>query len=229
MQPSGLPWRFVCGRRFEHKSDIIVKINFGFFLAKAFRFLNRPALRDCEVSRCARVGTGSNLIHVKMGDYSYCGKNCSMLDTEIGSFCSIASYCAIGGAAHPMTNVSTSPVFSLGRNVFNKNLGELATPEAKPVIIGSDVWIGEKVFVKDGIHIGHGAVIGAHSVVTEDVPSYAIVAGTPAKIIRYRFEEKQIERLLESRWWELPAPELKALSQYMTNVDLFLEKVGKKA
>lgn len=206
-----------------------MKYNLGFFVSKACRFLNRPALRNCVVSQHASVGTGSNLIHVKMGDYSYCGKNCSMLDTEIGSFCSIASYCAIGGAAHPMTNVSTSPVFSKGRNVFNMNLGELATPEAKPVIIGSDVWIGEKVFIKDGIHIGHGAVIGAHSVVTEDVPSYAIVAGTPAKIRRYRFEEKQIERLLESRWWELPASELKALSQYMTNVDLFLEQVGKKA
>ncbi len=128
-----------------------------------------------------------------------------------------------------MTNVSTSPVFFPGRNVFNESLGDLAAPEAKPVIIGSDVWIGEKVFIKDGLHIGHGAVIGAHSVVTEDVPAYAVVAGTPAKIIRYRFEEKQIERLLESRWWELPAPELKTLSQYMTNVDLFLEQVEKKA
>ena len=202
-----------------------MKVNFGFFLSKACRFLNRPALRDCQVSRRANVGTGSNLIRVKMGDYSYCGKNCSILDTEIGSFCSIASYCAIGGAAHPMTNVSTSPVFSAGRNVFGENLGALPAPEAKPVVIGSDVWIGEAVFIKDGVQIGHGAVVGAHSVVTEDVPPYAIVAGAPAKILRYRFTEAQIERLLKSKWWELPAAKLKEVSRYMDDVDKFLENL----
>ena len=205
-----------------------MKVNFGFFLSKACRYLNRPALRDCEVSRCARIGTGSNLIHVKVGEYSYCGKNCSVLDTEIGSFCSIASYCAIGGAAHPLANVSTSPVFSHGRNVFGENLGDLPASKAKPVVIGSDVWIGEAVFIKEGIQIGHGAVIGAHSVVTEDVPPYAVVAGTPAKIIRYRFTEEQIARLLASQWWTLPASELKGISRYMSDVELFLEHFEKK-
>ena len=107
-----------------------MKVNFGFFLSKVCRFLNRPALRNCELSRSARIGTGSNLIHVKMGEFSYCGKNCSVLDTEIGSFCSIASYCAIGGAAHPLINVSTSPVFSRGRNVFGENLGNLSTSDS---------------------------------------------------------------------------------------------------
>lgn len=202
-----------------------MKINFGFFLSKALRFLNRPALRNCEVSNSARVGTGSNLIRVKMGDYSYCGKNCSILDTTIGHFCSMASYCAIGGATHPMTNVSTSPVFMEGRNVFGKNLGELPASEAKQVIIGSDVWIGEAVFVREGVQIGHGAVVGAHSVVIEDVPPYAIVAGTPAKIIRYRFSNEQIKRLLDARWWELPVSKLKAISRFMDNIDVFLENV----
>ena len=159
-----------------------------------------------------------------MGEFSYCGKNCSVLDTEIGSFCSFASYCAIGGAAHPLINVSTSPVFSRGRNVFGENLGNLSTSDSKPVAIGNDVWIGEAVFIKEGIRIGHGAVIGAHSVVTEDVPPYAIVAGAPAKIIRYRFSEKQIARLLASKWWLLPTSELKVVSRYMNDVELFLEQ-----
>lgn len=205
-----------------------MKINIGFLLSKACRYLNRPALRDCEVSRHAKVGTGSNCINVKMGDYSYCGKNCSLLETEIGSFCSIASYCAIGGAAHPMTNVSTSPVFFAGRNVFRERLGNLPVTKAKPVVIGSDVWIGEAAFIKEGIKIGHGAVIGAHSVVTEDVPPYAIVAGVPAKIIRYRFAEEQIAQLLASKWWVLPASELKELSCFMNDVKLFLKHIEKK-
>ena len=206
-----------------------MKVNFGFWVSKALRFLNRPALRNCRISRRAVVGTGSNLINVKMGDYSYCGKNCSMLDAEIGSFCSIASYCAVGGAAHPVGNVSSSPVFLEGRNVFKENLGNLAAPESKPVFIGSDVWIGEAVFVKEGVRIGHGAVVGAHSVVTEDVPAYAVVAGAPARIIRYRFSESQIKRLLEAKWWELPGGKLKTLSKYMDNVDLFLDTIEKQA
>lgn len=206
-----------------------MKVNFGFWVSKALRFLNRPALRDCRVSKRARVGTGSNLVDVKMGDYSYCGKNCSMLDTEIGSFCSIASYCAVGGAAHPVGNVSSSPVFLEGRNVFKENLGNLAAAESKPVVIGSDVWIGEAVFVKEGVKIGHGAVVGAHSVVTEDVAPYAIVAGAPARLIRYRFSDEQIARLLASKWWELPADKLKVLSKHMDNVDLFLENIEKQA
>lgn len=206
-----------------------MKVNFGFWVSKALRFLNRPALRDCRVSKRARVGTGSNLVNVKMGDYSYCGKNCSMLDTEIGSFCSIASYCAIGGAAHPVGNVSSSPVFLKGRNVFKENLGNLAAAESKTVVIGSDVWIGEAVFVKEGVKIGHGAVVGAHSVVTEDVAPYAIVAGAPARLIRYRFSDEQIARLLASKWWELPADKLKVLSKHMDNVDLFLENIEKQA
>jgi acetyltransferase-like isoleucine patch superfamily enzyme len=73
----------------------------------------------------------------------------------------------------------------------------------REVSIGSDVWIGTRAIVLRGVNVGHGAIIAANAVVTKNVPDYAIVAGVPAKIIRYRFDPDKIKWLLESNWWEL--------------------------
>lgn len=178
-----------------------MKLNFGFFLSKFFRLVNRPALRNCNIHPTAKVGTGSNCISLNMGKYSYMGKNNSVCNTDIGAFCSIASYCAIGGGAHSTDVISTSPVFLKGKNIFGKNFAEFDCEINKKVTIGNDVWIGESVFIKDGITIGDGAVIGAHSVVTHDIPDYAVVAGAPAKLLRYRFDEETVKMLKESEWW----------------------------
>lgn len=185
-----------------------MKVNLGFFVNKFLRLINRPALRDCDIDKTAKVGTGSNCIGVKMGRYSYMGKNNSVTNTKIGSFCSIASYCAIGGGAHPLTMVSTSPVFYEGRNGFGKHFDSIPAELNKPVGIGNDVWIGEAVFIHDGVKVGTGAVIGAHSVVIKDVPPYAIVAGAPARILRYRFDDETIRKLLNSHWWDWPEDKL---------------------
>lgn len=185
-----------------------MRINPGFLVNKLLRAVNRPALRDCSIDRTAKVGTGSNCIGVTMGRYSYMGKNSSVADTTIGAFCSIASYCAIGGAAHPIEMVSTSPVFFEGRNVFGRHFARMKAPGAKPVVIGNDVWIGEGVFIKEGITVGDGAVIGAHSVVTRNIPPYAVAAGAPAGIIRYRFDEKEIAKLRRLKWWDWPEEKL---------------------
>ena len=74
----------------------------------------------------------------------------------------------------------------------------------QPIHIGHDVWIGYGAIIMDGVTVGTGAIVGAAAVVTKDVPPYAIVAGVPARIIRYRFDENTIKRLLESRWWDFP-------------------------
>lgn len=193
-----------------------MKVNPGFFVNKLIRAINRPALRNCSIDKSSSIGTGSNCIKVSMGRYSYMGKNNSVCNTTIGSFCSIASYCAIGGGAHPLNMVSTSPVFYVGKNVFKKNFGNIEAEINKPVIIENDVWIGEGVFINDGITVGDGAVIGAHSVVTHDVPPYAIVAGAPAKVIRYRFSEEEIKKLEELKWWNWPEEKL---AQYGSSFD----------
>lgn len=196
-------------------------VNFGFFISKFLRWINRPALRDCSIHKTAKVGTGSNCINVTMGRYSYMGKNNSVSNTTIGAFCSIASYCAIGGGAHALDMVSTSPVFCAGRNVFGVNFGHNKPKINKPVIIGNDVWIGENVFINDGLNIGNGAIIGAHSVVTHDVPPYAIVAGAPARILRFRFSDNEIRRLEKSEWWLLPNFELKKKSISFSDISKF--------
>ncbi len=81
----------------------------------------------------------------------------------------------------------------------------------RPVTIGNDVWIGVRVIILGGVKIGNGAVIGAGSVVTRDVPPYAVVAGAPARLIRYRFEEPVIRRLEELQWWNKSEEELRQL------------------
>lgn len=85
------------------------------------------------------------------------------------------------------------------------------------VVIGNDCWIGYKASIISGVTIGDGAVVLSHALVTKDVPPYAIVGGVPAKIIGYRYEEKQIESLLKIKWWNIP------LSKVIENKDLFLD------
>ena len=174
-----------------------------YLYAKAILFMQGPAERDCNISETAWIGHRSNLIRVTMGRYSYVGMNNSISDCKIGSFCSIASYCAIGGGVHPLDKVSTSPVFYDKNNCFreHKFISIPFSEECKTVVIGNDVWIGENCFIKAGVTIGDGAVVGAHSVVTKDIPPYAIVAGAPAKILRFRFDENKIKELLELQWW----------------------------
>lgn len=179
------------------------RINLGWIISKILRLINRPALRNCIISKKAKVGTGSNLINVSIGKYSYTGKNVNAVNAIIGNFCSIASYCCIGGGDHAKDLISTSPVFVKGRNCFGVNLTLSDIKLQKAVKIGNDVWIGEKVFIIDGITIGDGAIIGANSVVTHDIPPYAIAAGCPARIIRYRFASSVINVLLASKWWNL--------------------------
>lgn len=199
-----------------------MNINPGFLINKFIRIINRPALRDCLIDKKAKVGTGSNCIGVQMGRYSYMGKNNSVANTTIGAFCSIASYCAIGGGAHPLSLVSTSPVFYGGKNIFGQNFGTNEAKVNKPVTIGNDVWIGEGVFINDGINVGNGAIIGAHSVITHDIPAYAVVAGAPAKILRYRFSEEEIQKLLELKWWDWTEEKLQKYGNQFVSVDKLL-------
>lgn len=200
-------------------------LNPGYFISKLLKRLNRPALRNCKLHKKTSVGSGCNCINVVMDKYSYMGDKCVAVNAAIGPFCSIASYCCIGGGAHPSNLLSSSPVFYDGKNSFGKHFSKIKFDESKPVNLGADVWVGEKVFIKDGIDIGTGAIIGAHSVVTHNVPSYAIVGGVPAKIIRYRFDEETIEALLNLKWWEFPEEKLSRFAVYLQDKEVTKENI----
>lgn len=173
------------------------------------------------------IESGSTLVNVSFGRYTYCGYNCTMLNTNIGAFTSISDNVVIGGAMHPMDWVSTSTVFYHGRDSIKKLFSEYKREPDKVTEIGNDVWIGINVVIKQGVKIGNGAVIGMGSVVTKDVPDYSIYAGNPAKLIRYRFEPEIIEGLLESKWWNLPDEELKEYAKYIRNPKEFLRNLKK--
>ena len=122
----------------------------------------------------------------------------------IGSFCSIARNVVIQEFNHDFKRL-TSYYFNV--NVLQGKLKEDAISKGD-VIIGHDVWIGTHSVILSGVNIATGAVIAANSVVTSDVPPYAIVAGSPAKIISYRFNAETINELLVSEWWNLPIDEI---------------------
>jgi acetyltransferase-like isoleucine patch superfamily enzyme len=140
--------------------------------------------------------------------------------SSIGRFCSIAGGVAAGSVDHPTDFLSTSnmfyakwsrvwaetePFYEAHSCVFGEDCDVYASrvlAAKKKISIGNDVWIGEGAFIARGVSVGDGAIIAARAVVTKDVEPYAIVGGTPARLIRYRFGESTIARLKNSRWWE---------------------------
>lgn len=173
-----------------------------YFLAKMLKRLLRPAaLINCKIDKTAAVCSGSELSSVKMSRYSYIGNNCFIVNAKIGAFCSIADKCSIGGAAHPLQRVSTSPVFHSGKNIMHKNFADFQRIKTPLTVIENDVWIGMGAYIKAGVTVHNGAVIGMGSVVTKDIPAYEIWAGNPAKKIGQRFDQETVAALEKTEWW----------------------------
>lgn len=126
--------------------------------------------------------------------------------TSIGRYCSIGSNCCIGQEkyTHPTTWVSSHPFQYEGGLLEHK-------PVLSGVIIGHDVWIGHGAMIMEGVQVGTGAIVASQALVTRDVPPYAVVAGNPAKIVKFRHSEDTIDRLLRSNWWERDISWLRSL------------------
>lgn len=194
-------------------------------LFKLLRKLRLKGVRASSIDSTSKIESGTSFYFSKMDRYSFCGYDCDINNADIGSFVSIASDVVVGGGRHPMEWVSMSPVFYEGRDSVRQKFSIHKREPIKRVVIGNDVWIGRSAILLPGVEVGNGSVIGAGAVVTKNVPAYAIVAGNPARLIRYRFNEGIIQRLLETRWWELHDDELHKLAPHFNNVERFLEVI----
>jgi len=143
----------------------------------------------------------------------------------VGNFCSIAANVTIYlGGNHRSDWVTTYPFGHIHQNIFNQFNG-IGHPSTKgDVIIGNDVWIGGNATIMSGITIGDGSIIANNSHVVKNVEPYTIVGGNPAKLIRYRFSEQQIEKLLEIKWWNWDDEKINKFSPLLcNNIDEFIK------
>ena len=138
---------------------------------------------------------------------------------HIGSFCSIAEDVVfLLGGAHRPDWVTTSPLRILMRQ---EGAGNDGTPKSDgDIVIGNDVWIAYGATVTSGVHIGDGAVVGTRSVVLDDVPPYGVVAGSPARVVRYRFDEATRDRLLRTKWWDWPDERIRSSIPLLCSSDV---------
>ncbi len=139
----------------------------------------------------------------------------------IGKFCQIASGVnfIMNGANHQMNAVSTFPFYIL--DGWDQNVPSLTEMPLKgDTTVGNDVWIGQNATILAGVTIGNGAIIGANSVVGSDVPSYSIVAGNPAKLIRKRFDDELVDLMEQFKWWDKTVEEINTLIPLLSNSDL---------
>ena len=179
----------------------------------------------------------------RIGAYSMLHGPGSVCWAEIGRYCSIAPLVTIGANEHAMDWFSTSSLLE-NSNLYgwNKLIAADETPcttmfhnsaSIEKITIGNDVWIGQSAFIRNGVTIGDGAVIGAMSNVVSDVPPYCIYAGNPARFIRHRFQEDIIERLLRLQWHQYRIFDLfpgvsNEISETISNIERIIETTSLK-
>lgn len=173
------------------------------------------------------VGRFVHLSKTEIGKYTYIGNRCEFSRTKIGSFCSISSNVRVLVGTHPTKSwVSTHPLFFSKRTYLgdgfllqNRYDEYEYTSGGYYCEIGNDVWIGSNVLIKQGVKIGNGAIIGANSLVLKDVPEYTIVGGSPAQIIRARFNDEDISFLNDIQWWKWSYAKLQKLAPFFDSID----------
>lgn len=195
------------------------------------RFPSARIEKGVTISQSSTIGVNTLLCknvvlnHSEIGQYSYINHSSLIQNTIIGNYCSIAHGVKIGLGSHPIHYFSTSPIFYKAKNALGLKIiaKDLDFKEYESINIGSDVWIGANVIVMDGVKIGNGAIVAAGAVVTKDVPDYTIVAGIPAKVMKYRFDEPQRNALEKTKWW------LKNPNEIIALLPLLKEITNKKS
>lgn len=171
----------------------------------------KSLIKRSELADFVSINANCKVNSSSIGSYSYVAESSEISSATIGKFCSIGAEVWIGVGKHPSNFISTSPVFystlkkQLGFSFTDKQLFE----EFSRCTIGNDVWIGSRVMILDGITVGDGAIIAANSVVTKDVAAYSVVGGVPAKLIKMRFDDATVEKLVHEKWWNWNIEDIK--------------------
>lgn len=163
-------------------------------------------LEECTFEHEVRVSHSAEINHTKIDYLSSIGRYSKIVHSEIGKYCAVSWNTTINAVGHPSDHLTVS---AFPYVPYVGNFVQERTQQYQKVIIRNDVWIGANSVIMPGVTIGNGAIIGAGAIVTRNVPDYAIVAGVPAKIIKYRFSEDIIKKLLELKWWDLDPDNIK--------------------
>lgn len=180
---------YIC-KKIVKKGFRQIKLSFSKRNNKIFSCdVSLKSLNGCniEVREGTTIDSSSSL-----GSYSYIGRSCYISKSSVGRYCSIANNVSIGQGEHDITQISTNSLF------YDDPYELLTSEDCK---IEDDVWIGVDSIILRGVTVGTGAVIGANSVVTKNIPPFSVAVGSPAKVIKYRFNDSKIAAILESNWW----------------------------
>ena len=170
-------------------------------------------LRDCVLGQFTDVGERVVMAECELGDYSYIERFVEAIYTRIGKFCAIAANVRINALRHPTDRISQHKITYRPNEyfLFAKVDKEFREARREAVVeIGHDVWIGHGAIILPGVKVGHGAVVAAGAVVTKNVEPYAVVAGVPAKRLKWRFAKSIRERSIALEWWDWPHEQLAA-------------------
>jgi len=185
---------------------------------------------DSSLGAWTEIGEQTEIISSTIGDYSYFCDRCHVMYAAVGKFCSVANHARLNPSNHP-TWRATQHHFTYRSAKFGLGPDDdafFAWRKEHPVTLGHDVWIGHGALVMPGVTVGTGSVVASGAVVTKNVPDYAIVAGVPARVIKYRFPAELRDKLLSLTWWDWEHARLAAaMRDFRTmSAEAFVEKHG---
>lgn len=182
---------------------------------------------------CNRVKRRTYMSRSFIGYGTYVSEDCSIVSTKIGKYSCVGPNVRTTSGIHPIEYVSMHPAFystrrQAGFSYVKKQKIDERMDREYHTFIGNDVWIGDSALILEGVTIGNGAVVAAGAVVTHDVQPYAVVAGVPARTIKYRFDKDIVTRLEAVAWWDKGCLWIKEHADEFDNVYSFLEAYSGK-